>query len=164
MSISERMEEHQDDIARISQNVQDLMAKTTSGASLMEASANMAMSDQMQNLMRAIDNPEASERDKFLMGKYMGEMLQEDQENGLINYADYLESVANDPAYADRKDYFKTIATAALQLNDSEAFKIYVQQYAAFETDTSKEAEDTRRAMEEMSQKMREWVDEDELE
>jgi DNA-binding ferritin-like protein len=159
MSITERMENHQEDIARVSQNVQDLMVQSETGVALMQASTDMATSEEMQNLMTTIDHPNASEQDKFLMGKYMGQMLQSDQKNGLINYAAYLRDVANNPTYTDRKDYFNAIAEAALQLNSSTAFQSYLLKYQAFEADTSDTAAATRKAMEDMSQKMREWIE-----
>ncbi len=163
MSIAQRMEEHQEEIAKISQNVQELMAKCPSGVELMESSANMAISPEMQNLMQVIDNPNIGDRDKYLMGKYMGQMLQDDQETGLVNYANYLKNVAADPNYADRSSYFIAIADAALKLNESPSFRTYVSKYHQFEKDTSEEAQATRKAMEHMSLKMREWVDEENI-
>lgn len=159
MSITERMEKHQEDIARESQNVQELMLKSDSGNALMEASSEMAMSEEMQGLMGTIDNPSASDQDKFLMGKYMGQMLQDDPEQGLVNYSNYLLDVANNPDYADRKDYFSAISDAALKLNASPSFKNYVEKYKMFEQDDSPEATATRNAMESMSAKMREWME-----
>lgn len=159
MSITERMERHQDDIARVSQNVQDLMTKSDTGVALMEASTDMATSEEMQMLMGAIDNPNASEQDKFLMGKYMGQMLQADQQNGLLNFVAYLRDVANNPNYADRQSYFNAIADAALELNNSSVFQTYLLKYKAFEEDASEASTATKRAMEDMSQKMREWIE-----
>ena len=159
MSITERMEKHQEDIAQVSQNVQDLMAQSETGVALMQSSSDMAVSEEMQELMGAIDHPQANDQDKFLMGKYMGQMLQADQTNGLLNYATYLNDVANNPQYADRKEYFSAIADSAVKLHHSEAFQDYIQKYQAFEADTSDTAVATKRAMEDMSQKMREWIE-----
>lgn len=159
MSITERMERHQDDIAQVSQNVQDLMAKSETGVALMQSSSDMAISEEMQALMAAIDHPNANDQDKFLMGKYMGQMLQADQKNGLLQYSAYLQDVASNPQYADRKDYFSAIATSAVKLHHSPAFQAYIQKYQAFEADTSESAMATKRAMEDMSKKMREWIE-----
>ena len=93
------------------------------------------------------------------MGKYMGQMLQEDPENGLVNYSEYLLGVAGDPNYAVRKDYFTTISDAALKLNQAAAFKNYVEKYKEFESDDSPEAVATRQAMQDMSEKMRQWME-----
>tara|TARA_B100001564_G_scaffold336844_1_gene327354 strand:- start:320 stop:823 length:504 start_codon:yes stop_codon:yes gene_type:complete len=161
-TISEKMEEHQEDIAKESEKVQELMTQTSTGSDLMESSTVMASSDEMQDLMGAIDDPQANEQDKFLMGKYMGQMLQTDPANGLMNYANYLRDVAANPDYADRKVYFSSIAEAAVKLHKSTVFQDYVVKYNAFEADESPEAEQTRRAMEEMSEKMRQWIEGDE--
>lgn len=158
MSISEKVAAHQDEIMEMSVNIQDLMSKSTSGSAMMESSQKMAMSTEMQALMQTIDNPAASEQDKFLMGKYMGQLLQKDPENGLVSYANYLDSVANDPSYQDRKEYFLSIKKAAVALNNTNIFREYVKLYQAFEADKSQDAAEARKAMEQMSKKMQEWV------
>lgn len=161
MSITQRMQDHQDDIARESQHVQDMMLKTQTGSDLMYASSEMASSDEMQGLMLCIEGIEynVSEQDKFLMGKYMGQMLQDDPENGLLNYADYLHGIANDPTYASRSEYYNAIAESALKLHHAPTFQSYINKYKIFEADKSPEAEATRQAMEQMTVKMREWIE-----
>lgn len=161
MSVTDKMIQHQDEIAAQSQRVQDAIARSSTGEALLNSSQQMATSEEMVGLMQIIDTDGISEDDKFLMGKYMGQLLQEDPANGLVHYADYLNEIAADPTYADRSTYFRNIAQAALLLQDAATFRDYVEKYSAFEADQSPEAASARQAMEEMSNKMRELIEGD---
>lgn len=161
MSIENKIAENQEKILEQSQKVQENIMQCASGARLMESSQVMASSDEMAALMQAIDGSDFSEDDKFLLGKYMGQLLQQDPENGLSMYADYLRGVAQDPAYSERVDLLNSIADQAIDLQNSEAYKTYLQDYHAFEEDESDEAVSARQSMLESSEKMREMLDEE---
>lgn len=160
-SASENIARHQEDIAQETQKMMEVLQNSESGSRMMEASSAMASSDEMQNLMEVISDPEVTEDEHFLMGQYLGQMLQSDAENGLKNYANYVESVAANPDYAVRKDYYSSIGKAALELDATDAFKNYVELYKAFESDDSVEAEAARAAMQAMQEKVKAWSEEE---
>lgn len=162
MSQQELIEANQEEINKESEKVQDAMMKSQTGKMLLEASQQMAQSQQMVVLMQTIDEGDVGDEDKFLMGKYMGQLLQEDPENGLENYSEYLKDISEDPDYASRKEYFLNVANKSLELNSSPEFKDYVEKYNQFEEDESDEAEFAREAMNKMSEKMRELIGEEE--
>lgn len=160
MSSVEQSEQNQTEIAEETQKVQEAMLASTSGKALLEASQTMAQSAEMVDLMETIDKGDVGEDDKFLMGKYMGQLLQEDPANGLYNYAEYLREIASDPDYLERKDYFEIVADKSILLSDSESFGKYVEKYDDFENDESQDAENAREAMNQMSEKMKSLMDE----
>ena len=67
-SAAENIANHQDDIAEETQIMMDILQKSESGVKMMDASGAMAGSDEMQNLMEVISDPEVTEDEHFLMG------------------------------------------------------------------------------------------------
>ncbi len=158
-SVVERMASHSDDIQTEVARMQDLMSKSDTGLRMLQTSQEMAMSDEMMGLMEVIGNPDIPEDERMTLAQYMGDMLKHDPENGLFAYADYLENVAADPAYAVRKDYYLTIAGASRAVNATDVYKDYIVAYNAFENDNSPEAAAARQATEEMQRKMKQWAE-----
>ena len=161
MNIDETIKNSQEVMAQHTQNIQDAMAKSESGQALLDSSQAMAQSEEMVALMNYIEKEGASEEEKFLMGKYMGQMLQDDPDKGLLNYADYLKGVAEDKNYAARSSYYDNVAKLAIALHESESYRKYVSLYSAFEEDTSDEANEARAAMNQMSEDMRNATEQD---
>jgi hypothetical protein len=139
--------------------MQELMVKSATGITMLEASQAMATSDEMMGLMELIGNPEIPEAERMTLAQYMGDMLKKDAANGLYQYANYMETVANDPVYAIRKDYYLSIANASKAVNDTEIYKDYIVAYNAFENDNTPEAQAARIATEEMQKKMKQWAE-----
>jgi len=151
----ENIAKHQEDIAKETEKMIAVVQKSVTGSAMMDSSNAMAMSEEMQGLMQNIGSPSVSENDQFLMGQY----LQSSPEDGLVKFGNYLQGVANDPKYADRKAYCEEVKAAALALHNAPVFKEYVKNYRAFEQDTSEEAMSARQAMEEMQNKVRQWME-----
>lgn len=160
-SAADNIARHQDDIAEETQKMMEVLQKSETGAKMMDASGEMAASDEMQNLMEVISDPEVTEDEHFLMGQYLGQMLQADPENGLKNYAKYTDSVANNPDYAVRKPYYTAVSEAALALDATDVFKRYVEAYKTFDSDDSPEAQTARNAMETLQNKVKAWSEEE---
>lgn len=158
MSLVENIANHAEDIEAQVQRMQELMMKSQSGMKMLQASQEMATSDEMMGLMEIIGNPEISEEERMLLAQYMGEMLKQDPENGLEEYAKYLEGVSSDPQYKKRRDYYLSIAGASRAVNETEVYRSYIQAYNVFESDSSPEAKAAREATEEMQRKMKEWA------
>jgi hypothetical protein len=159
-SAAENIALHQEDIAQETQKMMDVLQKSEAGIKMMEASSQMASSGEMQGLMGVISDPEVTEDEHFLMGQYLGQMLQADPENGLKNYSQYADSVANNPDYEMRKEYYSAIADASLALDTTNEFKQYVETYKAFDADQSPEAQAARDAMQAMQEKVKMWSEE----
>ena len=157
MSVSENIAEHNDEVEAEVARMQELMSKTETGVNMLEKSQEMAVSDEMVSLMSMIGDPEYPEEERMTLAKYMGEMLQEDPENGLEGYADYLDGVLEDPEYESRKEYYGGIAEAARVLSATELYREYIKAYNEFEADESEEATVARKATREMQEKMQEW-------
>ncbi len=158
MSVVENIASHSDDLEAEVANMQDLMAKTTTGVKMLEKSQEMAMSEEMMGLMAMIGDPEYPEEERMTLAQYMGDMLQGDPENGLEAYAEYLEGVLTDPQYESRKEYYGGIATAARELNKAIVYKEYIVAYTAFEADESEDAKAARMATRQMQEKMKQWA------
>ena len=158
MSVVENIAEHSNDIETEVQKMQELMMKSETGSKMLEASQEMAMSEEMIGLMEIIGDPEIPEEERMVLAEYMGEALKHDPVTGLDQYADYLDGVAADPAYAARKDYYMTISQAARSVNATEVYQKYIVAYTEFEDDKSPEAEAARKATEEMQKKMQQWA------
>lgn len=158
MSVVDNIASHNDELEREVANMQDLMAKTQTGIVMLEKSQEMAMSEEMMELMAMIGDPEYPEEERMTLAQYMGDMLQQDPENGLLSYAQYLEGVLKDPQYESRTEYYSSIAEAAKALNDATVYKEYIEAFTAFEADKSAEAEAARIATKEMQEKMRKWA------
>ncbi|MCE3233048.1 MAG: hypothetical protein K0R98_1305 [Rickettsiaceae bacterium] len=159
MSVVENMNNHATDIQAEIARMQELMVKSATGITMLEASQAMATSDEMMGLMELIGNPEIPEAERMTLAQYMGDMLKKDAANGLYQYANYMETVANDPVYAIRKDYYLSIANASKAVNDTEIYKDYIVAYNAFENDNTPEAQAARIATEEMQKKMKQWAE-----
>ena len=157
MSIVENMAKHSDDIEAEVKNMQEKMALCESGVKMLNASQEMAMSDEMMGLMEIIGDPEVPEKERVILAQYMGEMMKDDPTQGLEKYAQYLEGVAQDPKYAARKDYYITVAKASREVNNSQVYKDYIVVYNEFENDDSPEAAEARKATEQMQNKMKQW-------
>lgn len=158
MSVVENIAEHSNDIEAEVQKMQNLMMKCKTGVKMLETSQEMAMSDEMMLLMEIIGDPEIPEAERMKLAEYMGEALKVDPVTGLEQYAVYLEGVAADPAYAVRKEYYQTIASASVAVSETEVYKKYIKAYTEFENDNSPEAKAARKATEEMQRKMKEWA------
>ncbi len=158
MSLVDNIANHANDIEAQVLKMQELMTKSQTGKKMLESSQEMATSDEMMLLMEIIGNPDVSEQERMLLAQYMGEMLKQDPENGLEEYAKYLEGVVQDPTYSKRKDYYLSIADAARAVNETEVYRKYIKSYSAFENDNSPEAKAAREATEEMQRKMKEWA------
>jgi hypothetical protein len=159
MSVVENMSNHSNDIQAEVMHMQELMSKSDTGIKMLQTSQEMAMSEEMMALMEIIGNPDVPEDERMKLAQYMGEMLKLDPANGLYEYAKYLEGVANDAAYAVRKDYYLSIASASRAVNDTETYKDYIVAYNEFENDNSPEAKAARVATEEMQRKMKQWAE-----
>lgn len=159
MSAVEKLSAHQDEMMQEVQKVQELMAKSATGQKMMQASVAMAGTKEMNDLMALIGDPGVSEEERMLLAQYMGEMLKRDPKNGMLAYSAYLKSVAANPDYASRKDYYISVGGAAEAVNDTKEYQEYIVAYNEFETDTSEEAKAARQATEEMQLKMRQWAE-----
>jgi hypothetical protein len=159
MSVVENISNHASDIEAEVMRMQELMSKSPTGLKMLQASQEMATSDEMMGLMEIIGNPKVPEDERMKLAQYMGEMLKQDPANGLYQYAKYMETVANNPVYAVRKDYYLSIANAAVAVNDTVVYKDYITAYNEFENDNSPEASAARVATEEMQQKMKQWAE-----
>jgi hypothetical protein len=159
VSVVENMASHSVDIEAEVTRMQQLMSKSQTGVRMLQTSQEMAMSDEMMGLMEIIGNPDVPEDERMKLAQYMGEMLKMDPANGLYEYANYLEGVANEPAYAVRKDYYNSIAEASRAVNDTQVYKDYIVAYTEFENDNSPEAQAARVATEEMQRKMKQWAE-----
>jgi hypothetical protein len=159
MSAVENLASHEDDMMQEVQKVQELMAKSESGQKMMEASVAMAGTQEMNDLMVLIGNPEVSEEERMLLAQYMGEMLKRDAKKGMLMYSEYLKSVAANPDYAERKDYYLSVSDAAIAVDATESYQEYIVAYQKFEEDASEEAKSAREATETMQSKMREWAE-----
>jgi len=158
MSVAENMAEHNAEIEQDVAKMQELMSKTETGMKMLEKSQEMAMSDEMMELMSMIGDPEYPEDERMTLAQYMGDMLQDDPENGLAAYAEYLEGVLKDPQYESRNDYYKAIADAARELSGTEIYKEYIKAYNEFEADDSEDAKAAREATRAMQEKMQQFA------
>ena len=61
--------------------------------------------------------------------------------------------------YADRKDFYTSLANAAQDVNNTTEYQEYIISYQEFENDSSEEAAIARKATETMQAKMREWAE-----
>jgi hypothetical protein len=157
MSIVENMAKHSDDIEAEVKNMQDKMAQCETGTRMLQASQEMAMSDEMMGLMEIIGDPDIPEKERVTLAQYMGEMMKDNPANGLEKFAKYLEGVAADPRYAKRKDYYITVANASRGVSNSKVYKDYIVVYNEFENDDSPEAQAAREATEQMQKRMKQW-------
>lgn len=135
----EEMAAMADSIAEASRNVQDQMNRCETGKALIAASNEMAQSDEMMQLLAAIDDTSNSKY-AFTLGRYLGEFMQKDPDKGLRKYAKYLLSLINDPKYQAMKDYYAKIRENALKLDTSEKYRAFVACNTAFQEDESDEA------------------------
>ncbi len=159
MSAVEKIAAHQDDMMKEVQLVQELMSKTPTGQKMMATSVAMAGTQEMNDLMTLIGDPAIREEERMLLAQYMGEMLKRDPKNGMQLYAQYLKSVAENPQYADRKDFYLAMSDTALAVNGTAEYQEYIIAYGEFESDKSVEAKAAREATEAMQAKMREWAE-----
>lgn len=159
MSAVEKLSAHQDEMMQEVQKVQELMAKSATGQKMMQSSVAMAGTQAMNDLMALIGDPGISEEERMLLAQYMGEMLKRDPKNGMVMYSEYLKSVAANPDYASRKDYYTAVSNAALAVNSTQEYQDYIVAYNEFENDSSEEAKAAREATEEMQAKMRQWAE-----
>ncbi|MCE3233050.1 MAG: hypothetical protein K0R98_1307 [Rickettsiaceae bacterium] len=159
MSVVENMNNHAADIQAEIGRMQELMVKSATGMQMLETSQAMATSNEMMGLMEIIGNPDIPEAERMTLAQYMGDMLKKDPANGLFEYSKYMETVANNPAYSVRRDYYLSIADASKAVNDTQVYKDYIVAYNAFENDNSPEAKAARIATEEMQRKMKQWAE-----
>lgn len=159
MSAVEKLANHEDEMMKEIQHVQELMAKSLTGQEMMDRSIDMAGTDQMTALMVLIGDPNVSEKERMLLAQYMGEMLKRDPVEGMIMYSDYLKSTAENPQYAARRDYYLSLSDAALAVHESSAYQAYIIAYKEFENDKSAAAQEAREATEAMQAKMRQWAE-----
>lgn len=157
MSIVENMAKHSDDIEAEVKNMQEKMALCETGTKMLQASQEMAMSEEMMSLMEKIGDPDIPETERVTLAQYMGDMMKDDPVNGLEKYAKYLEKIAQDPKYAVRKDYYIVIANASRAVGNTQVYKDYIEIYNEFEKDDSPEAKAAREATEQMQLKMKQW-------
>ncbi len=159
MSAVEKLASYEDEMMQEVQLVQELMAKSATGQKMMEASIGMAGTQQMNELMVLIGDPSIREEERMLLAQYMGEMLKRDPSQGMVMYADYLKTVAANPQYASRKDYYLLVSAAATAVDKTQEYQDYIIAYKEFEEDKSPEAQAAREATEAMQAKMRQWAE-----
>ncbi len=161
MSAVEKLASYQDEMLQEVQHVQSLMEKTPSGQRMMESSIAMAGTAAMNSLMALIGDQSIREEERMLLAQYMGEMLKRDAAKGMLMFAEYLKSVAANPQYAARREYYLSIGYAAQDVHNTPEYQEYIVAYAEFERDTTPEAAAARKATEDMQEKMRKWAQED---
>ena len=158
MSVVNKLTEHQDELMQEVLNVQDLMDKSATGASMLAASVSVAQTDEMKHLMALLGSPDVDEEERILLSQYMGEMLKRDAANGMGNFADYLRQTAKNPKYAAHAGYYLEIADAAHAVGSSALYGKYIAAYNEFEIDASPEALAAKQASADMQQKMQQWA------
>jgi len=158
MSVVENVANHADELESEVANMNELMGKCPTGMQMLQTSQSMATSEEMMGLMETIGNPEIPEKERMQLAEYMGEMLKRDPENGLVQYAEYLEGVVKDPKYAKRIEYYGKIAELSRSVNATDTYKEYIKAYNAFEADQSAEAKAARDATAKMQEKMKQWA------
>ncbi len=156
---AEKMANYEQDMMQEVQKVQELMAKSESGQKMMEASVNMAATEAMSALMSLIGDPNVLEEERMLLAQYMGEMLKRDPMRGMTLYAGYLKDVAANPQFAAKRDYYLAVSDAAIAVDATSEYQLYIAAYKTFEADASPEAAEAREATEVMQGKMRQWAE-----
>jgi hypothetical protein len=126
---------------------------------MLEKSAQMAASEEMNALMAILGNEGISEEERLTLSQYMGEIMKSDITNGMAMFAEYLKSTAEKPEFASRTDYYLELAKAAQDVNNTKVYQEYIVSYKAFEEDKSPEADAARKATEEMQAQMRKWAE-----
>src|SRR4051812_7839983 len=114
MSAVENLANYEEEMMQEVQHVQELMAKSPSGQKMMESSVIMAGTVEMNDLMVLIGDPSIREEERMLLAQYMGEMLKRDPMRGMLMYSEYLKTIAANPQYATRKDYYLAVSDAAI--------------------------------------------------
>ncbi len=159
MSAVEKLAEYQDEMMQEVQRVQDLMAQSPTGQRMMETSIAMAGTEAMNNLMALIGDQSIREEERMLLAQYMGEMLKRDAARGMLMFSEYLKSVAANPQYAARREYYLSVGDAAQAVHNTPEYQAYIVAYAQFERDTTPQAAAARKATEEMQEKMKKWAE-----
>lgn len=158
MSAVENISNHGDELQSTIENMQSLMAKSETGAKMLESSQQMGSSDEMMKLMELVGEPSIPESERMKLSEYMGQLMQKDPANGLNIFAKYLEGLANHPDYEVRKEYYNEIADSARKLNATDIYHKYIADYKIFDQDDSQEAQLAKKAMNDMQEKMKQWA------
>jgi len=148
------MSPEQQELAQAMQYMQETMLRCATGQKVMAASDAMMQTGKMYELMQVMEDLNVPEQIRMLMGQYMGQMMNQDPENGLLGFADYLQNISNDPQQAPLKDYYLRIRTAALALSSENEYKDYIIACRAFDQDKTPDAETARKAGVELQMKI----------
>lgn len=149
MQSEEQMAEMTDKITDVANKIQSIMAGCASGRDLLEASSAMAQSSFMADVLRSIDETK-NQKYAYTLGKYLGDYMNKDPENGILGYVRYIESIIQNSKYAHMSAYHEKIRDAGLQLHHSEAYQDFIQKNKAFMQDDSEEANKVKQEIQEM--------------
>lgn len=146
----EEMQQMAEKMADMSEKMQRLMDQCDSGRHLLTASSAMAQSALMATLLQSIDAL-GNEKYAFTLGKYLGEFMQKDQEEGLVRFAKYVRGLGEDPRFSAHKEQYYVIASHSEALNESDVYRAFVEANSAFMED---ESEETMALKEQMAELM----------
>lgn len=158
MSIAENLESHKDEISKEMQRVHELMKNSETGRKTIEASAAMAKSGLMQDLLEILSHESIPEEERESNTKYLADLLQLDPEDGMKLFAASLYDSMEIAKQQDRVDYYMLACKATMDLAESAEYKDYVIANQNFEKDTSAVAAEARRAMKAMHEKAQKWT------
>lgn len=155
MSLEQTIDKNWDEIVRKRETVSEALSWSESGKKVDHMSREFAQTSQMKAVMQALSNPDSYPIDRFKMSQYFAQALEGDIATNIMRYIEYLENIADIATEDKRRDYYRNVRKAVLNLHGSEALTNYISVYNNFQRDASEEAMLARGVIRKVTQSVR---------